>query len=76
MSMINVKTYKKWGHSEKSKNDWIRLCASISQETKTAHKISSRNSTSCIPIKIYVQSLLYHHHSQKCLAISENAPGI
>ena len=33
------------GYSETIKNDCIRLCASISEETKTAHKISSRNST-------------------------------
>ena len=64
------------GHSETSKNDWIRLCASISYENKTAHKTSSRNSTLSIPIKFYVQCLLYYHHSQKYFTISENAPGI
>ena len=34
-----------WRHSETSKNDWIRLCASISEETKTAHIVSTKNST-------------------------------
>ena len=43
------------GHSEISKNVWIRLCASIFWETKTAHKIISRNSALIIPIKIYVR---------------------
>ena len=30
---------------ETSKNGWIKLCPSISQETKTGHKISFTNST-------------------------------
>ena len=34
-----------WRHSETSKNDWIRLCASISEETKTARIVSTKNST-------------------------------
>ena len=43
-----------WRHSETSKNDWIRLCASISEETKTAHIVSTKNSTLIISIKIYL----------------------
>ena len=70
-----LKFLKKEAILKKSKNDWIRLCASISWETKFAHKILSRNSTLSIPIKMYVRSLLYHHHSQKYLTISEKVPG-
>ena len=36
------------GPSETIQNGWIRLCDSIFQETKTRHKISSRNSTMSI----------------------------
>ena len=43
--MNPLKLRDQWGYSEASKNGWIRLCASISQETNSAHKISSRNST-------------------------------
>ena len=32
--------------------------------------------TQHIPFKIYVWSFLYHHHSQKCFTVFENAPGI
>ena len=41
-------------HSETRKNGWMILCASISSETKIAHKISSSESTLNIPIKIYL----------------------
>ena len=43
--MNPLKLRDKWGYSETSKSDWIRLFVSISYETKTSHKISSRNST-------------------------------
>ena len=43
--MNPLKLRDPWGYSKTSKNGWIRLCASISSEVKTAHKISSRNST-------------------------------
>ena len=36
-----LKLRDQWGYSEASKIAWIGLCDSISQETKTAHKISS-----------------------------------
>ena len=38
--MNPLKLKDQWGYSETGKNE----CASISYETKTAHKISSRNS--------------------------------
>ena len=34
-----------WGYSETRKNSQIKFCVSISEETKTADKSSSRNST-------------------------------
>ena len=40
-----MKLRDQWGYSETSENGWIRFCASISYETKTAHKISARIST-------------------------------
>ena len=43
--MNPLKLRDQWDYSETNKNGWIRLCASISWETKTAHKISSGNST-------------------------------
>ena len=43
MNPLNLRD--QWGYSETSKNGSIRLCASVSWETKTAHKISSRNNT-------------------------------
>ena len=43
--MNPLKLRDQWGYSETSENGWIRLCSSISWETKTAHKISPRNST-------------------------------
>ena len=46
------------GHYETSNSGWIRLHASVLLETKTIHKISSRNSTLSIPIKVYLQSSL------------------
>ena len=42
--MNPLKLRDQWGYSEKNKNGWIRLHASISYETKTAQKLSSRNS--------------------------------
>ena len=48
----------KWDRCGKSNCDWIRAHASISYETKTIHRISSRNSRLIIPIKIYLESLL------------------
>ena len=42
--MNPVKLRDQLGYSQTSKNDWIRLCASISLETKPAHNISFRNS--------------------------------
>ena len=46
------------GHYEISNSDWIRLHASIPWETKTIHKISSRNITWSLPIKVYLWSSL------------------
>ena len=43
--MNSLKLRDQWDYSETSKNSWIRLWASILQETKAAHKNSSRNST-------------------------------
>ena len=43
--MNPLKLRDQWGYYETNKNAWIRLRASVSEETKTAHKISSRNST-------------------------------
>ena len=31
-----------WGHSEKNKGSWIRLYASVPEDTKTMHEISSK----------------------------------
>ena len=46
------------GHYETSNGGWIRFHASVSEETKTIHKIISRNSTLSIPIKVYLRSSL------------------
>ena len=43
--MHPLKLRDKCDYSETSKNGWIGLTASISEETKTAQKISSGNST-------------------------------
>ena len=45
-----------WGHPRMGKSVWIRLYALISYETKTIHKISSRNNALSIHIKVYLQS--------------------
>ena len=43
--MNPLKLRDQWGYSERSKSGCIRSCTSIFSETKTAHKISSRNIT-------------------------------
>ena len=60
--MNPLKLKDQWGYSETGKNDWIRLCSSISEETKIAHKISSRNSALG---KTKLISLVYGQGSQK-----------
>ena len=52
-------------YSGSSKNEWIRLHASISYETKAIRKISSMKSILSIYIKIYLPSVVYHHQLQK-----------
>ena len=58
-----------WGYFETSNSGWIRLHDSVSQESKSLHKISSRNNTLNIPIKIYLRlslssstELQWHHN--------------
>ena len=46
------------GHFGTSNSSWIRLHTSVSQEIKILHKVSYRNSTLNISIKIYFQSSL------------------
>ena len=48
----------KWDRSGTSNSGWIRLIASISFETNTIHRITCRNGTLSISIKIYLQSSL------------------
>lgn len=43
----------------------MRIYASISSETKSIHKISSRNGTISIHIKIYLRLILDDHHPKK-----------
>ena len=80
------------GHSELSNGGWIRLHASVSEETKTIHQIISRNSTLSIPIKVYLWSSLSSLSNEafltawilhwttgspvKSIILSWNSPGI
>ena len=70
----------------------IRLHASISEETKTMHIISSRNSTLSIAIKVYLWLSLWSLSNEvfftawtwhwttgssvKLITLAQNAPGI
>ena len=46
-------------HYETSDSGRIKLHVSVSSETKTIQIIGSRNSTSSIPIKVYLRSSLW-----------------
>ena len=60
MNPFGVK--RPWEASEailgQSNQGKIRLHSSLSWETKTIHRISSRNSTLSIPVKVHLQSSL------------------
>ena len=56
-TLLKLRGYEdKWDRSETSSIGWIRLLALISSETKTIHKIISRNSTLSMPIEIYLEA--------------------
>ena len=60
--MNPLKLRDQWDYSETNKNDWIRFWTSISEETKTAHKIPFRSST-LGEIKLFF--LVYGKDSEK-----------
>ena len=57
-----MKLRDQWGYSETYKTGWIRFWASISEETETGYKISSRNSTLGETKLIF---LVYEYDSKK-----------
>ena len=84
-TLLKLRGYgDKWDRSETSSIGWIRLLALISSETKTIHKIISRNSTLSIPIEIYLEgSIFYWWHITfnywlicKIKTLSQNVPGM